>query len=80
MSILKSEEAKTLRFHYAPGRQNEALQIIKRRITQQVEESPSANIPDIIDVSLQIELLKEMNVKVRRIDRHTRSFQADDGC
>ncbi|MBI3883550.1 MAG: UDP-N-acetylglucosamine 1-carboxyvinyltransferase, partial [Sphingobacteriales bacterium] len=36
------------------------------------------NIPDILDVNLQIELLSEMNVKVNRVSRDTCIFQADD--
>lgn len=61
----------------AQGAKNEALQIISAVLLTK-EEVMVRNIPDIIDVNLLIELLKEINVKVNRIDRHTCSFQADD--
>jgi UDP-N-acetylglucosamine 1-carboxyvinyltransferase len=59
------------------GAKNEALQIISAVLLTK-EEVVINNIPDIIDVNLLIELLKEINVKVTRIDRHTCCFQADD--
>ncbi len=55
------------------GAKNEALQVIsavlltKERVTIQ-------NIPDIIDVNLQIELLQGLGVTVDRPDRHTCTF------
>ncbi|HVZ96742.1 MAG TPA: UDP-N-acetylglucosamine 1-carboxyvinyltransferase, partial [Chitinophagaceae bacterium] len=36
------------------------------------------NIPDIIDVNLQIELLEGLGVEVERVDRHTCTFDASD--
>ena len=36
------------------------------------------NVPDIIDVNLLIELLKEMNVKVEKTGSNSYRFQADD--
>ncbi|HMK25429.1 MAG TPA: UDP-N-acetylglucosamine 1-carboxyvinyltransferase [Chitinophagaceae bacterium] len=59
------------------GAKNEALQIISA-VLLTPEKMTVANIPDIVDVNLLIELLGEMNVKVERIDRDTCSFQADD--
>jgi UDP-N-acetylglucosamine 1-carboxyvinyltransferase len=59
------------------GAKNEALQIISAVLLTS-EKVTIKNIPDIIDVNLQIELLQEMNVKIERIDRHTCTFQADD--
>src|SRR5687768_18559359 len=59
------------------GAKNEALQIISAVLLTS-EKVTIKNIPDIIDVNLQIELLQEMNVKIERIDRHTCIFQADD--
>lgn len=59
------------------GAKNEALQIISAVLLTS-EEVIIHNIPDILDVNLQIELLAELGVKVNRIDRHTCSFQADD--
>lgn len=78
MSIFEVRGGKKLSGSITPqGAKNEALQIISAVLLSK-EEIIIHNIPDIIDVNLQIELLKEMNVKVRRIDRHTCSFQADD--
>lgn len=59
------------------GAKNEALQIISA-VLLTPEKVTIANIPDILDVNLLIELLQEMNVKVERPDRHTCIFQADD--
>jgi UDP-N-acetylglucosamine 1-carboxyvinyltransferase len=59
------------------GAKNEALQIISAVLLTS-EKVTIRNIPDIIDVNLQIELLQEMNVKVERPQRDTCIFQADD--
>jgi UDP-N-acetylglucosamine 1-carboxyvinyltransferase len=59
------------------GAKNEALQIISA-VLLTPEPVTISNIPDILDVNFQIELLQEMNVKVVRTDRHTCTFQADD--
>jgi UDP-N-acetylglucosamine 1-carboxyvinyltransferase len=58
------------------GAKNEALQIISA-VLLTAEEVIIEHIPDIIDVNLLIELLKEIQVKVDRIDRHTCKFKAD---
>ena len=58
------------------GAKNEALQIISA-VLLTAEEVTITNIPDIIDINLQIELLKEMGVKVNRVSRDTCHFQAD---
>ncbi|HVG13335.1 MAG TPA: UDP-N-acetylglucosamine 1-carboxyvinyltransferase [Chitinophagaceae bacterium] len=59
------------------GAKNEALQIISA-VLLTAQEVTISNIPDIIDVNLQIELLQEMNVKVQRPQRDICIFQADD--
>jgi UDP-N-acetylglucosamine 1-carboxyvinyltransferase len=59
------------------GAKNEALQIISA-VLLTAEKVTITNIPDIIDVNYQIELLQEMNVQVERTDRHTCTFQAAD--
>jgi UDP-N-acetylglucosamine 1-carboxyvinyltransferase len=59
------------------GAKNEALQIISAVLLTD-EKVTITNIPDILDVNNLIELLKAMNVKVERTDRHTCTFQADD--
>lgn len=58
------------------GAKNEALQIISA-ILLTAEKVTITNIPDIVDVNLQIELLQEMGVKVERVSRDTCIFQAD---
>lgn len=59
------------------GAKNEALQVISAVLLTS-EKITIHNIPDIIDVNLQIELLKGLNVKVEKIDTASYSFQADD--
>ena len=59
------------------GAKNEALQVISA-VLLTAEEVLIKNIPDIIDVNLLIELLKDMQVKVNRIDAHTCTFRADE--
>ena len=59
------------------GAKNEALQIISAVLLTK-EKVTIHNIPDITDVNLQIELLKDLGVKVERIDTHDYTFQADD--
>ncbi|MFC4262823.1 UDP-N-acetylglucosamine 1-carboxyvinyltransferase [Ferruginibacter yonginensis] len=59
------------------GAKNEALQILSAvLLTEQPVEIH--NIPNIIDVNLLIELLKEMNVKVSPTGPNSYVFQADD--
>ena len=78
MSIFEVIGGKKLSGEIVPqGAKNEALQIISAVLLTK-EEVIIQNIPDIIDVNLLIELLKEINVKVNRIDRHTCHFKADD--
>lgn len=59
------------------GAKNEALQVISA-VLLTGEKVIIHNIPDIIDVNLQIELLKGLNVKVEKIASASYSFQADD--
>lgn len=59
------------------GAKNEALQIISA-VLLTPEKITIANIPDILDVNLLIELLTEINVKVKREGDAVFSFQADD--
>ena len=78
MSIFEVVGGKRLSGEIFPqGAKNEALQVISA-VLLTAEEVLINNIPDIIDVNLLIELLKEMNVKVNRIDANTCSFKADD--
>ncbi|HLI92456.1 MAG TPA: UDP-N-acetylglucosamine 1-carboxyvinyltransferase [Puia sp.] len=59
------------------GAKNEALQIISA-VLLTPEKMTVANIPDILDVNLLIELLGEMGVKTDRVTRDTCVFQADN--
>lgn len=59
------------------GAKNEALQVISAVLLTK-EKVTIHNIPDIIDVNLQIELLEDLGVKTEKINRHTCVFQADD--
>ncbi len=78
MSIFEVVGGKKLSGTIQPqGAKNEALQIISAVLLTK-EPVVIQNIPDIIDVNLLIELLKEINVKVNRTDRQTCTFQADD--
>lgn len=57
------------------GAKNEALQVISA-VLLTGEKVIIHNIPDIIDVNLQIELLEGLGVSVQRTDRNTCIFQA----
>ncbi|MDE3182163.1 MAG: UDP-N-acetylglucosamine 1-carboxyvinyltransferase [Bacteroidota bacterium] len=59
------------------GAKNEALQVISA-VLLTGEKVVIHNIPDIIDVNLQIELLQELGVTVEKIDSHTWAFKADN--
>ncbi len=77
MSIFEVVGGKKLSGEITPqGAKNEALQIVSAVLLTD-EEVTIHNIPDIIDVNLLIELLKEINVSVNRIDRHTCQFKAN---
>ncbi len=59
------------------GAKNEALQVISAVLLTN-QKVVIHNIPDIIDVNLQIELLHDLGVTIERIDNHTCYFQADN--
>ncbi len=59
------------------GAKNEALQVISA-VLLTPEKVTISNIPDILDVNLLIELLGEMNVKIKRNGRDSCSFKAED--
>ncbi len=59
------------------GAKNEALQIICATLMSS-ERITVTNIPEIRDVLKLIELLSEMGVKVRRLQKGTFSFEADE--
>jgi len=59
------------------GAKNEALQVLSAVLLTAGTVTIN-NIPDIADVNLLIELLQDMGVKTKRINRHTCLFTADD--
>ncbi len=59
------------------GAKNEALQIISAVLLTS-EKVTVNNIPDIVDVNLQIELLADIGVQVERLTRDTCTFKADN--
>jgi UDP-N-acetylglucosamine 1-carboxyvinyltransferase len=59
------------------GAKNESLQIISA-VLLTASKVIVHNIPAILDVNLQIELLGELGVKISRLSKYTYSFQADD--
>ncbi len=58
------------------GAKNEALQVICAPLLT-TEKVAISNIPDILDVQRQIELVRGLGVTVERINHDTYSFQAD---
>jgi UDP-N-acetylglucosamine 1-carboxyvinyltransferase len=78
MSSFEVIGGKKLKGEITPqGAKNEALQILSAVLLTK-EKVTVRNIPDILDVNLLIELLKDMGVKVERIDNNSCSFTADD--
>ena len=59
------------------GAKNEALQVILAPLLTTGKVTIS-NIPDILDVQRQIELMRGLGVKVERLATDTYSFQADE--
>ena len=78
MAIFEVRGGNKLQGEITPqGAKNEALQILSA-VLLTAEPVIVKNVPDIIDVNLLIELLKEMNVKVDKTAANTFRFQADD--
>lgn len=59
------------------GAKNEALQVLLTPLLT-TEKVTISNIPDILDVQRQIELMRGLGVKVERLAPDTYSFQADE--
>ena len=59
------------------GAKNEALQILSA-VLLTAEPVEINNIPNIVDVNLLIELLREMNVKVEQLEPNSYRFTADN--
>ena len=78
MSIFEVRGGNKLHGEITPqGAKNEALQILSAVLLTS-EAIEIKNVPNIIDVNLLIELLKEMNVKVEQTGTNSFRFQADD--
>ena len=78
MAIFEVEGGKKLSGNIEPqGAKNEALQVISAVLLTN-DEVIIDNVPDITDVNLLIELLKDMNVKVEKKSANQYSFRADD--
>ena len=78
MAIFEVRGGNKLKGEIKPqGAKNEALQILSAVLltAQPVEVN---NVPDIIDVNLLIELLKDMNVKIEKMGANSYRFQADN--
>ena len=58
------------------GAKNEALQVLCA-VLLTPEEIVMENIPDIRDVNILIDLLRDLNVKVKKINKSTYTFQAN---
>ena len=59
------------------GAKNEALQVLCAVLLTK-DKIIMENIPNIRDVNILIDLLKELNVKIHKIDKNTYSFEAKD--
>ncbi|HRO74339.1 MAG TPA: UDP-N-acetylglucosamine 1-carboxyvinyltransferase, partial [Saprospiraceae bacterium] len=59
------------------GAKNEALQIVSAVLLTD-KKVTIKNIPDILDIQKQIELLKGLGVKTERLNENDYTFQADD--
>jgi UDP-N-acetylglucosamine 1-carboxyvinyltransferase len=62
---------------YPQGAKNEALQVLCAVLLTS-EEVIMENIPDIRDVNILINLLKDLNVKVEKKSPSTYSFKSDN--
>ena len=59
------------------GAKNEALQILCA-VLLTTEKVIINNVPDIVDINILIELLKDLGVKVEKLSKYSYSFQADE--
>lgn len=78
MGTFEIEGGKKLKGDLIPqGAKNEALQILCA-VLLTPEKIKIENVPNIIDVNKLIDLLKDLGVKVEKLDETTYTFQADD--
>lgn len=78
MASFKIEGGHKLKGTITPqGAKNEALQVICAVLLTS-EEVIISNIPDIIDVNKLIFILRELGVKIKKLENNTYSFKSDD--
>ena len=78
MATFKVEGGLKLKGDLHPqGAKNEALQVLCA-VLLTPEEVIMENVPNIRDVNILIDLLRDLNVKVNQIDEETYSFKADE--
>tara|TARA_B100001971_G_C18228884_1_gene562554 strand:+ start:496 stop:1803 length:1308 start_codon:yes stop_codon:yes gene_type:complete len=78
MSTFKIKGGSSLKGDLHPqGAKNEALQVLCA-VLLTPEEIVVENIPNIHDVKILINLLKDLNVNIKQINESTYSFMADD--
>lgn len=78
MGVFEVTGGKRLKGEITPqGAKNEALQIISAVLLTD-EEVTINNVPDIIDVNLQIELLASLGVKVEKLGPQSYRFRASE--
>ncbi len=78
MSLFEVNGGNKLQGEIIPqGAKNEALQILSA-VLLTAGEITVHNLPDITDVHLMIELLQDMNVVVKKVNRHSYVFKADE--
>lgn len=78
MSVFKIEGGHQLKGNVIPqGAKNEALQVLCA-VLLTPEKVTINNIPDILDVNKLIELLEKLGVKVKKNDKNSYTFQADN--
>lgn len=59
------------------GAKNEALQVLCAVLLTK-EKVTIENVPDILDVNILIDLLRDLNVKIRKTNSESYTFQADE--
>jgi len=78
MSTFKVQGGVKLKGELHPqGAKNEALQVLCA-VLLTPEEVVMENVPNIRDVNILIDLLRDLNVKVNQIDKEIYSFKADE--
>ena len=78
MASFKIKGGKKLSGEITPqGAKNEVLQILSA-VLLSAEKITINNIPDIVDVNKLIEILGDLGVKIKKLDKGSYSFKADE--